>query len=269
MAEKDIAEKILESYNDVFADIINVFVFNGRQVVKSESLRDALLTSQYKMDGKLREQERDVAKFWDNKNIRLVMLGLENQSIIDKDMPLRVMGYDGAAYRNQLNMDEEVESKNGKKYRKRNPRYPVITLVLHFGMKKWKKPISLFGTIHMMKVYGDISGIKSRNEYDEIMLNATLLGEKFDTIYVDEVHDFKKEWINAIHHMLSPSGELVFFADERQNIYTRTTISEEGKKVRMYTGVPGAWNTMKSISNRTDSDVLDMANEFQQKIFEQ
>lgn len=55
MADKDIAEKILESYNDVFADIINVFVFNGRQVVKSESLRDALLTSQYKMDGKLRE----------------------------------------------------------------------------------------------------------------------------------------------------------------------------------------------------------------------
>ena len=88
MADKDIAEKILESYNDVFADIINVFVFNGRQVVKSESLRDALLTSQYKMDGKLREQERDVAKFWDNKNIRLVMLGLENQSIIDKDITI-------------------------------------------------------------------------------------------------------------------------------------------------------------------------------------
>lgn len=123
----------------------------------------------------------------------------------------------------------------------------------------------LFSTIYMMKVYGDISGIKSRNEYDEIMLNATLLGEKFDTIYVDEVHDFKKEWINAIHHMLSPSGELVFFADERQNIYTRTTISEEGKNVRMYTGVPGAWNTMKSISNRNDSDVLDMANEFQRR----
>lgn len=91
----------------------------------------------------------------------------------------------------------------------------------------------LFSTIYMMKVYGDISGIKSRNEYDEIMLNATLLGEKFDTIYVYEVHDFKKEWINAIHHMLSPSGELVFFADERQNIYTRTTISEEGKNVRI------------------------------------
>lgn len=31
MAEKDIAEKTLEAYNDVFADIINVLLFNGEQ----------------------------------------------------------------------------------------------------------------------------------------------------------------------------------------------------------------------------------------------
>ena len=29
MAEKDIAEKTLEAYNDVFADIINVLLFNS------------------------------------------------------------------------------------------------------------------------------------------------------------------------------------------------------------------------------------------------
>ena len=34
MAEKDIAEKTLEAYNDVFADIINVLLFNGEQQVK-------------------------------------------------------------------------------------------------------------------------------------------------------------------------------------------------------------------------------------------
>ena len=31
--EKDIAEKRLEEYNDVFADIYNVAVFGGRQAV--------------------------------------------------------------------------------------------------------------------------------------------------------------------------------------------------------------------------------------------
>ena len=30
MAEKDAAEKTLESYNDVFADIVNVLLFKGK-----------------------------------------------------------------------------------------------------------------------------------------------------------------------------------------------------------------------------------------------
>ena len=31
MAEKDVAEKLLEDYNDVFADIVNVLLFCGRK----------------------------------------------------------------------------------------------------------------------------------------------------------------------------------------------------------------------------------------------
>ena len=105
MGEKDIAEKTLESYNDVFADLINVTIFNGRQIIIPESLADAISSSQYKFDQKLHEQIRDVAKYWNGENnIRLVFLGIENQTKIDKDMPLRVMEYDGAAYRNQLNL---------------------------------------------------------------------------------------------------------------------------------------------------------------------
>ena len=63
MAEKDLAEKILESYNDVFADIVNVLLFKGKRVIKPESLTDAGSLSNYNIDGKLHEQERDVAKF--------------------------------------------------------------------------------------------------------------------------------------------------------------------------------------------------------------
>ena len=39
MAEKDVTEKILESYNDVFADIVNVLLFGGRQVVAPTNWR--------------------------------------------------------------------------------------------------------------------------------------------------------------------------------------------------------------------------------------
>ena len=40
MKDKDIAEKILEDYPDVFADIVNGFLFNGNEVVKPEELED-------------------------------------------------------------------------------------------------------------------------------------------------------------------------------------------------------------------------------------
>ena len=32
MGEKDITQKLLEEYNDVFADIVNVLLFNGNLI---------------------------------------------------------------------------------------------------------------------------------------------------------------------------------------------------------------------------------------------
>lgn len=37
MGQKDITEKLLEDYNDVFADIVNVLLFRGNRIVKEES----------------------------------------------------------------------------------------------------------------------------------------------------------------------------------------------------------------------------------------
>lgn len=63
MAEKDMTEKTLEAYNDVFADILNVLLFGGKPVVSEYDLQEATPRSFYKADGKLHEQERDVAKY--------------------------------------------------------------------------------------------------------------------------------------------------------------------------------------------------------------
>ena len=45
-------EKTLESYNDVFADIVNVLLFDGRQVVAENDLTAESPRSIYKADGK-------------------------------------------------------------------------------------------------------------------------------------------------------------------------------------------------------------------------
>ena len=47
MAGKDITEKTLIAYNDVFADIINVLLFNGKRIVKENELQDAVTRSMY------------------------------------------------------------------------------------------------------------------------------------------------------------------------------------------------------------------------------
>ena len=151
MGQKDITQKNFEAYNDVFSDIVNGTLFDGREVIKPEALVDAMAKSQYKADDNvIHEQERDVAKYWTDKNcyIRLALLGVENQLAIDMDMPLRVIGYDGSSYRDEMNHDEIViDEATGKKHKIRHERYPVITIVLYFGKTPWKKPLRLYDVL--------------------------------------------------------------------------------------------------------------------------
>jgi len=132
MGEKDISEKTLISYNDVFADIMNVFVFHGKQVVQPLDLENALVHTQYKAeDGKLHEEERDVAKYWKKEGVAIAFYGVENQVKADKLMPFRIIGYDGASYRSQL-LDK---SKNI---------VPVVTFVLYFGTeRRWNRETTI------------------------------------------------------------------------------------------------------------------------------
>ena len=61
MGSKDIAEKNLEAWNDVFADIVNVLLFKGKRLVKEQELAADTKDSVLKIAGKIHEQERDVS----------------------------------------------------------------------------------------------------------------------------------------------------------------------------------------------------------------
>ena len=126
MGEKDITEKILEDHNDVFADIINGLIFAGELRILPESLENTAVHSQYKADDeKVHELERDVAKYWKDQDVQLAICGIENQSSVEKYMPIRIIGYDGTAYRSQLQD-------------KRKEILPVMTIVLYFGTEhRW------------------------------------------------------------------------------------------------------------------------------------
>ena len=124
MVQKDITEKVLEEHNDVFADIINGLLFDGNQEVKPEALENTTVHAQYKAeDDQIHELERDITKYWKEEEVELAICGIENQSTIEKNMPFRVIGYDGMAYRGQLQ-------------EKRKKVLPVVTVVLYFGTER-------------------------------------------------------------------------------------------------------------------------------------
>ncbi|MBP3570133.1 MAG: Rpn family recombination-promoting nuclease/putative transposase [Lachnospiraceae bacterium] len=92
--------------------------------------------------GKLHEQERDTHKLWHG-NCFKVYFGAENQTLPDKDMPFRIISYDGATYRSQLLKTEEKRVKGKLRQVPSKKRHPVISIVLYFGEKPWKYPKNL------------------------------------------------------------------------------------------------------------------------------
>lgn len=139
MGQKDLSEKILVAYDDVFADIVNVLLFKGQSMILPEELEERGAKAVYKEEGLLHELDRDVVKRWRKDDVCLACIGIENQTAVDPDMVFRVIGYDGTTYRAQLNekMSEVV-------------RYPVLTIVLYFGyQKRWNSPVSLLEKVEV------------------------------------------------------------------------------------------------------------------------
>ena len=81
------------------------------------------------------------------------VFGIEDQTNVSDIMPLRVIGYDGAVYRDEVNNILDAKEENRKKKEqgepvaendKRRQIYPVISVILYFDYKKkWTGPKSL------------------------------------------------------------------------------------------------------------------------------
>lgn len=137
MGQKDLREKVLEDYEDVFSDIFNGLLFED-DVIKQQFLKPSSTESIYKSeDGVYREQRRDVLKeYMSECLLEIGSLGIENQSSIDDYISIRIMGYDYTKYRSQI--DREIY-----------PILPVITIVLNFSDKPWNGTQSLFSIMNI------------------------------------------------------------------------------------------------------------------------
>ena len=149
MGAKDLAEKNLLQYKDVFSDIVNVNLFGGRCYVSAKELsrEPGELIMKTVSDKNLRQLQMDVPMKC-KKNNRSFFLCLENQSDKNNVMPVRDMGYQHAKYMEQIKEVKESNRKTGnypnpmtKELNDSQKLSPVITLVLNYSQKEWETTI--------------------------------------------------------------------------------------------------------------------------------
>ena len=123
--KKDTVEKEFVAFPDVAADVINVLLYGGREIIKAENLLAGPTETIYQGKGKQRSQYEDLCKYEMEDGKVNVMYLIANQSRTDGKMLLRKAGYTGGIYREQY----EGKTQNI---------FPVIEFVLYWGCPRWR-----------------------------------------------------------------------------------------------------------------------------------
>ena len=169
MGKADIECRKFMSDKAHFADVVNYYVFDGRQIVRPNALSPldtAEVVAPYGNGARSPVQKyRDTVKLWsamtDDRAV-YVILGAENQTEVHYAMPVRSGLYDFLNYADQVSeagksYRKKTQKENGSAirltsreylsgFRKDDKLIPVITLVVFFGNTEWDGPM----TIHEM-----------------------------------------------------------------------------------------------------------------------
>ena len=162
MAKVDVLALNFMRDKEVFSDAFNLKLFGGKRVIRPDDLTELDTTMFHIGRGKgvrgiTMKRQRDILRkcviYYDKTHFYCI-LGVENQYVIDRLMPVRALIYDALAYYRQI-LDEEAackqKRKNGKKVDidiitglpKNFELMPVILLVCNFGPEPWSAPTHL------------------------------------------------------------------------------------------------------------------------------
>lgn len=251
MREKSIMSRRFISQNEVFADIFNYHLYQGKQVIKEDDLeeRDSTEVAVLIQDEKAYavEKIRDILKECVIKTTAqavYLILGIENQSQLHYAMPVRKFLYDALGYTKQV---EEISKKNirEKKYknraeylsgfRKEDKLKPVITLVVYWGADEWDAPRSL----HEMLEVDDPDILQFVDDY------------KLKLVIPGEITDFEKFHSDAryVLEFIGASKNKEKLQKIMQNPVYEQLDSETTKMINCFTGANIKINKGKGVSN--------------------
>ena len=225
-----------------FADFVNLFLFDGRQVILPSHLYayDSDSSTVFYQEEKIasigRRRECIMLARIDDLD---VLIAIEHQQTIDYSMPFRVLMYDAINYNQQYNQLEKTEK------RFFHP-IPVITFVLYTGQRWWRQPRMLIDMMHIPESIRDKINNWNLNVYD---IKDTQMLEKLhcqdNQNVVNAVSQFY-HWYGDISHLgsltMSKEAAIVVATIIGEEEILKTIKQEESEEIDMCTSVTMALN---------------------------
>ncbi len=231
MGYKDTVTKDYMKRNEIFADAVNYYVFQGQQVVRPDQLRELDTTEivvPYGADsaGEPEQRYRDVLKSLTammDDHAAYLILGIENQGEIHYAMPVKNLLYDAINYAKQVqkaaNSHREAKDAQGKNrgeflsgFYKEDRLLPVITLVILWSPEAWDGPMSL----HEMFLVQDERILSLVPDYKIHLITPSGLSDQ----ELDKFH-------TSLREVLS----LIKYANDKEGM--ERTIQKNGHKLRI------------------------------------
>ena len=215
---KDLALKALFNNKKYFADVFNNFIFKGNNIIDPDTLIDDNPELIFKnSNGEISNRDRDLLKkatFKKDNKVGYLLLGIENQTTVDKDMIFRIMQYDSLSYMRQLDIAKEK-----KDVKIKTEIIQVLTLVIYYGKGNWTAPLDLYSRFNTDAEFRDLFP-----NYSYKVLNPNKLDDneidKYDNLRIgcdDEYIKSIVEKYNQLNHPIGIKIHFLLYSDLRSN----------------------------------------------------
>lgn len=263
MGKRDAVGKKYFANKKRFADLMNAFLFNGKQVVVSQKLRELdpnemiyLEWGVTKRNKPSREDEaiqkvRDILKEavinYDG-HCCYVLLGVENQTDLYYAMPVRNLVYDGLRYLSEVHAIGKRNKESGKLKECKDPGAftsmflkddkltPIVTVVVYWGADEWTAPRSLRELFpadtpkEILQYTPDFTiPVLAPKEIKDFSVFQTEVGDVFQIIAASDDKDAFRQFVNNYLHDKPLDAESV----QTLNAFLGTSIPVEEEEVDM------------------------------------
>ena len=200
--EKDFLQKRYLSDNERYADLINGFLFAGRQVVLAGHLTELdTQTGDWRLPGFIRKNRKGRQKYRDlirktAFGVNFAVIGVESQTEVDYLMPLRVMSYDAGEYEHQAaGYRKTVRRTKGisraeflSGFTTDSRLKPCMTLVLFYG-ENWDGSRGLHGILDFRDIPEELHAVVNDYRIQLLEIRKMSHTEVFQTD-LKQVFDF-------------------------------------------------------------------------------